>query len=340
MNKKLSVIVPYVQEAPQVLFTIRAIHEELRGIPHEIIAVDNLCREAWAQIRLGNTTNASVDRGHNRAQLPDKTMVPVWEAPEDAKLHESSIRGAAKHAPWLTYLEYSEKLSHWNAKRVACEYTDAGILLFCDAHVVPARGSLSGMYNYYAEHHEDLNGSLHAPLTYQILEDHKLIYKLVYERGLLGYSFTGYRDEPEPYEVPVMSTCGMMISRKFLDFLGGWPKELGIYGGGENFINAALAVTGKKKWIMTGPALHHHGDKRGYHWNWLDHKRNQAIAMYVTGGEEQLWEYLRGLKPYNDKPEVFAAMANDIIQTCSAHRVWINDRQVTTLDEWVKTWKE
>jgi len=340
---KLGVIIPYVQEWPQIAFTIRAIHEDLQNVPHEIVAVDNMCPQAWEQVKGGRAPNRvlQVDRGHDRQEIADKTCVPAWENRYDkAQDHESSIKGAAKRLPWLTYVKYDERLSHWQAKRVGCAATDAPILLFADSHTSPGRGCLSGMYKYYVEHGEELNGSLHAPLSYQILEERKMTYKLVYERGLLGYSLTGYQNVPEPYEVPVMSTCGMMISREILDSLGGWPEELGIYGGGENFMNAALAVTGRKKWIKTGPALHHHGDKRGYHYDWLDHKRNQAIAMYLADGEWAMWNYMTHLKPFKDKEELFRGIGDEIIETCREQRELIESKQVFGIEEWVKSWKE
>jgi hypothetical protein len=352
IQPKLAVIVPYVQEWPQIAFTLRAIHEELLDYPHEIIAVDNMCGQAYNQmIEMGTV----LDRGHDRIQRTDGTFVPGdVNVPENQvkERHQSAVGAQAKYLPWLTYLKFDEKLSHWGAKRAACLASDADFFLFCDSHVSPARGSLSGMYATYTEQWRELGGSLHAPLSYHILEEKKLIYKLVYERGLLGYSFTGYREPkdfmvikpgihiPKPYEVPVMSTCGMMIHREFLEHVGGWPEELGIYGGGENFMNAAMAVTGLKKWIMPGPALHHHGDKRGYHWEWLDHKRNQAIAMYLAGGEQAMWDYMKHLKPFKDRPEVFSALSEDIMTTCHAQRNWIKERQTTTIDEWVETWKE
>ncbi len=335
---KLGVIIPYCQEWPQVAFTVRAIHEELRDIPHEIVVVDNMCEQAYQQtLNMGTV----LDRGHSRIELNDKTMLPGWysaEASETKQYHQSSMEAHGERREWMTYVSYSDRLSHWQAKSAGIAVTDAEILLFADAHTSPGRGCLSGMYNYYKDHHEELDGTLHAPLTYHILEKHKLIYKLVYERGLLGYSFTGYREADDPYEVPVMSTCGMMITRNLLEYLGGWPKELGIYGGGENFMNAALAVTGKKKWIMPGRPLHHHGDKRGYHYEWADHKRNQAIAMYLTDGEDGMWDYLKHLKPYNDKPELFAALAEDVMDSCRAHRDLLKAYTVETLKEWVNKW--
>lgn len=332
--KQLAVIVPYVQEWPQIAFTLRSIHEDLLGIDHEIIAVDNFCEQAHNQTQ---NMGAAIDRGHSRIEIAGKVMVPEWSG-EEGKFHQSAIEAQAGHLPWLTYLKYTDKLSHWNSKRVACEASDAEIFLFCDSHVVPGRDSLRKLYDYYGQNWYGLNGSLHLPLSYHILEQKRLIYKLVYERGLLGYSFSGYRDEPEPYEVPCMSTCGMMIHRNYLEGLGGWPRELGIYGGGENFMNAAMAVTGLKKWIMPGTILHHHGDKRGYHWEWLDHKRNQAIAMFLAAGRKGLMKYMENLKGFDRHHDLFIELADEIMCLCAAQRRRIENNTQIELEEWVDKW--
>lgn len=332
--KQLAVIVPYVQEWPQIAFTLRSIHEDLLGIDHEIIVVDNFCEQAYIQTRNMGTV---IDRGHSRVELPDKTIVPTW-LEQEGKFHQSAIEAQAERLPWLRYIHYDMKLSHWNSKRVACKASDAEVFLFADSHVVPGRDSLRKLYDYYSQHWYGLTGSLHLPLSYHILEEHRLIYKLVYERGLLGYSFTGYRDEQEPYEVPVMSTCGMMIHRNYLDRVGGWPRELGIYGGGENFMNASMAVTGLRKWIMPGTILHHHGDKRGYHYEWLDHKRNQAIAMFLAAGRGGLMKYLEHVKGFERHHDLFMELADEIMTFCAAQRGQIVENTEIELEEWVSKW--
>ena len=47
---RLSVVVPYCREWPQVAFTIRSIYEELKGLDFEVLAVDNL-QQGMAQDR-------------------------------------------------------------------------------------------------------------------------------------------------------------------------------------------------------------------------------------------------------------------------------------------------
>lgn len=362
MSVRVSVVVPFIQEFPQNLFTLRALHEELKGIPHEIIAVDNFCDEVLLQLwglgrrslpeflalnedereelyqhQIAHKLTTPIDRGHDRPKGREAQNPPrIGDAAAiDDKSH---IAALADRNDWLRYMHYSKKLSHWQAKNLACREAKGDLLIFADAHTSPARGSLSGMVNAYDRLTEEHGPcSLHAPLSYHILEDHRLIYKLVWkpETNELHYSFTGYRDAEEPYEVDCMSTCGMLISREVYDLLGGWPAELGIYGGGENFTNFASAVLGVKKFIMPGPALHHHGEKRGYHWNFADHKRNQAIAAFCYGGEAWLQAFCRKHVKYERVPAFFEHLIETIPAECAEHRAHIQRNQKQEIEAWI-----
>lgn len=306
---KLSVIVPYVQEWPQIAFTLRSLAEEMRGMDFEIIAVDNFAEEVMVSQGVEEP-----DRGHK--QLP------------------VVMRGN----PWLKAIQYRDKLSHWNAKNKGVQHGEGEFLLFCDSHCVPGRGSISHAFQYYKENWEVLNGTLHLPLTYHILEYKKLIYKLVADKsiGRLRYSFSAYRDENFPYEVSCMSTCGMFMHRSIYDELGGWPKSLGIYGGGENFINFTLAILGKKKYIMPGEPLYHHGDKRGYHWYYDDMSKNRAIANYMVGGKEWLDLYIGNRK---GDPEILMDIQDDVVAECGAQRQMIKNKQVMSIEDWIAHWQ-
>lgn len=351
----VSVIVPYCQEWPQVAFTLRAIHEELIGIPHEVIAVDNFCQHALRQMH--NVWKKSgvpryIDEGHDRPN--DKTKEPPspeWLdqllAGELEEYAGSRVRGMTKVAKWLRYVRYSEKLSHWNAKNAAVRASSGRLLLFLDAHIVPGRGSLSGMvaaYEPWCEEHGP--GSLHAPLTYHILEEHKLIYRLKHnpDIGELHYAFSGYPSawdtvERRPHEVSCMSCCGVMISREIYDQLGGWPGEMGIYGGGENFLNFTMAVLGMKHWVMAGPPVHHYATHRGrgYHFEYADHKRNQAIAAYMYGDLPKLEAFCFRHPKHKSAPEFYSQLVEDIASspTCQAQRDWIKSQQKMEIDEWI-----
>jgi len=302
---KLSVIIPFVNEYPQIMFTIRNIAEELRDrTDFEIIAVNNYCDEVKAQ-------NREEDKGG------------------------VSIYACQKGHPWLRYHRYEKKLSHWNAKRVGVENATGDYLFFVDGHCIIGRDSLYDAFTYYVEHEEEVHGTIHLPLTYKILEWHRLIYKLVNHGPVWDYSFTGYRDNSAPYEVPVMSCCGVLMSRKVYEAVGGWPTELGIYGGGEHFLNFTLAVLGYKKWIMNGAWCCHHGEKRGYHYNYDDYIRNKILATYLFGGRRVCGEFVKVAK---GRPEVLQRMMHDVVVKANNHRQHIKRNQVMEIEEWGKKW--
>jgi len=299
---ELSIIIPFVNEYPQVIFTIRSIAEELLGrVDFEIIAVDNYA-------------DGYVDRSEDKSG--------------------EAVRAGAGVCSWLRYVEYKTKLSHWNAKRMGISKSSGKFLLFCDSHVVPTRDSIYSMFKYYKENWEELDGTIHLPINYKVLEPHKLIYKFLLDKGaFFDYRFTGYRESDTPYEVPCMSTCGMMIHKSIYDLTGGWNPEFGIYSGGEHFMNYTLAVLGKKKWIWNKGSLAHHGEKRGYSSNYDDSLRNRFLAHYLFGGVEVLKSFRNIAK---GRPNVLDDIMNDVLKKGWKQRQLIESRQVMTINEWMQ----
>jgi glycosyltransferase involved in cell wall biosynthesis len=307
---ELSVIIPYCNEYPQNVFTIQNIAQELRDrVDFEIIAVNNFCDETAAQGR-----------------------------EEDAGC--ALIEASATGNKWLKSIRYTDKLSHWQAKNAAVAASRGKFLYFVDAHCIVGRDSLYEMFQYYHEHHERLNGTIALPLTYKILEWRRLIYKLACEpeHGVYHYSFMSFRPSVSPYQVPCMSACGVMMTRQLYDEFGGWPVELGIYGGGEHFLNFTLAVLGKTVNIFpTDRPLHHHGEKRGYHWNGDDYTRNRIIATYMFGGAELARKFTatrKGNRQFLDQ------MVEEVIEKCADHRAMIKRNQVLSIEDWYEKWTD
>jgi len=193
------------------------------------------------------------------------------------------------------------------------------------------------MFQYYKGNHKVLDGTIHLPLTYHLLEEKRLIYSLKYkpEKAEVHYTFAAARMGAVLYKVPCMSSCGMMMTRELYDLVGGWPKELGIYGGGENFVNFTLAVLGKSKWVFGSDPLYHHGDKRGYTWNFWDYERNRIIATYLFGGESYAARFVECRDKVPNKNRLQRILSS-VIDKCAAHRAWIKARQVLTIDEWAE----
>ncbi len=306
---ELSVIIPFVNEWPHILYTVTSIREELRDrVDYEIILVDNFCEEVAKQ----NFTDKSHDYFSN----------------------SSTQRVLASYN--VKIFNYEEKLSHWQAKNIGVAKAKGQYLFFCDAHCAVSRDSLFDMFQYYKKHH--INGSLHLSLTYQLLDTRRLIYGLAtdIEKGVLHYRFVEYpRDQQDGFhfKVPCMSTCGMMITRELYDLLGGWPKELGIYGGGENFINFTLAILGKTINIFAAPPLKHHGEPRGYRWNYYDYEKNRCIANYMFGGKE--WAQQCYLQHTKGDKKTLSHILDDVLDKCRDHREVIKSKQELSIEDWL-----
>lgn len=315
MNAKdLSVIVPFVNEFPQVAFTAQSILNELRGsgIDFEVIFIDN-----WAEEQM---------KAQRRVRDKSGPVMKEWE----------------KINPEMKVITYDKKLSHWQAKNAGVAISTGKVLWFCDAHCVISSGSVVRMFNWYRDHSLFRRGSLHLPISYLMdSPGRELIYKLTGDpesTGEVHYSFTRYRPSDEPYEVPCMSTCGMMISREIYDDLGGWPEELGIYGGGENFMNFTMAVLGYKITIMTGKPIWHYAERRGYEWNFDDHLRNKMIATYIFGDYDLLKLYT---EHHRGTPFQKRRIMEDVItqESINAHKAMIDKKKKVDIREWFKGWK-
>lgn len=325
--KQLSIIIPYIQEYPQILFTLRSIHEQLKEIDHEIIAVDNLCDPAISQLK---SKGIKIDKGHTITK-------------EDGTIRNSHIKSMSgvKGNEWLKYIHYTDHFSHWQAKNEAIRQSQSDFIMFIDAHCVPSHNSIFNMYKYYSENWKELNGSIHLPLTYHILEDRKLIYKLKYdeEKHKCEYSFSSMRDSGV-FEVPCMSSCGMMLHKSFFDQVGLFPQT-GIYSGGEHFLNFVSAILGRKKWIYAenDAVLHHHGEKRDYNYTWGCFQYNRIVANYMFGGEKWARYFVNNLKiSEKDREKLFQKVVS--LDSNIQQRKNIENQQVMTIEEWAETWKK
>lgn len=327
MKKDLSIIIPYIQEYPQILFTIRSIHEQLKDIDHEIIAVDNLCPPAIEQLKSRGKT---IDKGHKNTK-------------KDGSIQNSHIKSMSevKGNEWLKYIYYEDHFSHWQAKNEALRQSKSDFIMFIDAHCVPSHNSIPNMYKYYVENWEELNGSIHLPLTYHILESRKLIYQLIYDKEIhkCEYSFSSMPKQ-DIFEVPCMSSCGMMLHKSFFDKVGLFPQT-GIYSGGEHFLNFVSSIIGRKKWIYAkdGALLHHHGEKRDYHYTWGCYQYNRIVANYMFGGEKWARYFVNNLKiSEKDREKLFQKVVS--VEANQKQREKIKKQQVINIEDWAEEWVE
>ena len=335
---KISVIIPFVAEYPQILFTIKSVWDALKDsdFDFEVMAIDNWCEQAAAQVMWkwpdGKPFTRSDFWGHQFKKKDESGQ----SVPQPNRCGDRVASYAAMH-PWLTYLHYDKKLSHWQAKNLGVANSTGEILFFLDGHCMVDRYTLLGAIRHYSTSMKE--GTLHLPVTYFLERDKDaLIYKLVAdpERCLYHYSFTKYRKSDTPYTVPCMSTCGMLMSRLIYDDLGGWPELMGIYGGGEHFVNFTLATLGYTIHIFPGAAVHHYAEKRGYNYEYTDYQRNRILATYMFGGEDMADTFSKQCKlDENTRLKVL----QQVLDEGATQRQSLASKQVIGIEEWVKKWR-
>jgi len=222
-----------------------------------------------------------------------------------------------------------DKLSHWQAKNLGIQESSGDLLFFVDSHCIIGADTLGHLASFI----KDGKDIAHCVIHY-MLDNRPLIYVPRFE--LFNYRFSGFPPTTVPFKVPVMSTCGMMCPRKVMDEIGGWNTELGIYGGGEAYINWKHGTCGYNHYVHPLARCWHYAEKRGYSWNYDDFMRNEFIAAYCVGGEEWLDRMIdsRKKKP-SARIEDIDAVALDVITKCKADRDFIKSKQIMTYDEFV-----
>lgn len=325
----LSIIIPYCNEYPQIAFTVQS-----------IVANCGLSPSEYEIITINNHVKKVTDQGFPE----DKGSKYL-----DALISNESVIN-------LKNIRYDVKLSHWGAKNAGVMLSSGETLLFLDAHVFTPYNLIGHMYQSF--HEAFGSGPLvtaHMPLSYlNEPPGRELIYRarINVQAGVLHYVFhkAPYLEFPRvsPFghfaEVPVMSSCGMMIRRKNFDVLQGWPSCLGIYGGGENYVNYAMAILGGKKYIFTGgAALYHYAEERGYRYERDDWLKNRMIATFLAGGEEWLIRCVDGM---DTARKASRRTLIDLMEEVLYHpelesrRAHLAANQQVTPEEWIKQWQQ
>lgn len=320
-----SVVIPFCNEVPQVLFTIQSLIEELDGFcKYEIIVIDNLSDNSMACVS-----------GERKFPIRQRNffMNPNTGHTIGTYFFRKGI---------VKYFTYDEKQSHWQAKNVGIRESSGKFVMFLDAHCVMKRDSVRKMIQFLRNPPEERIGGVHAYINY-MLDSHSLEYKV--QKKTFGYQFCSAQIDPvtkrrrtKPYKVCVMSTCGMMCPRSTLDELGGWNREFGIYGGGESYMNWKQSTCGYHHWIHPEAECWHWAEKRGYSWNHTDFVRNSFIAAYCIGGEKFLTEQVEQ-RVKKDRPDVINRLADDVREKCKPDMEFIHSKQVESFEEYITRWE-
>jgi len=332
----LSIIIPYAGEYPHLHYTLQSLWCDLNGVvDFEVLAIRNGPK----------TTQQGFPDGH-----------PLHD-------NEAAIRVMTddfRRTPWLRHLEYSEKLSCWGARNFGVRESRAENLLFLDAHCGFGGLWFTRGLRYWLD---TGNGEpCHFPIADFLKPDDQWKQYAIdvdMDSGIFSHHNTAYDGRRDNRfddtigwkSVPASPNCGLMCRKDIItDVLEYWPDELGQYGGGENYFNGTMALTGHEI-TMIDPG------RPIYHWHipgvWSrDHKptvqswaRNIMIATYLVCGEEWLHRLMQKAHekfyPINTASPIHTGKyLEEILESGSlrARRERIKAKSVTTIEEWAKKW--
>lgn len=372
----LSVIVPFCNETSNAIFTTQALIEELDGFcKYEIILVDNLSNDIMvardSNLPWRPTKGMAPDELQQAMQEREYPLYgrnyfyhPKKGTPPDQfgdKNNWEQINTHFFQKGVVKYFIYDDKQGHWNAKNHGIKNSTGKYVFFLDAHCIMKRDSVRKMLTFLRENEGKSYehpmtpgkpwrvGAVHAYIAY-ILDSHFLEYRP--QRKTFGYQFCTHQSEEyfqngkrllrfptKPYQVCVMSTCGMMCPRSVLADLGAWHPEFGIYAGGESYMNWKQSTCGYGHFIHPEAVCWHHADKRGYSWNWSDYTRNSMIAAYVVGGERFLQDQV-SQRLRKSSPAHLNGLADDVRAKCQADMEFVHSRQVIDFESYIAWWEE
>lgn len=335
-HTEVSVICPFVNEGPNVVFTAQALVEELEGFcKYEILLIDN--QSDWYIDCSVKNERMPLMEGRERPYTIRSRA--FFQGPPGSKNEGGIIGTHFFRKGIIKYLQYDAKQGHWNAKNHGIAHSRGRFLFFVDAHCIMKRDSLRKMIEFLRDPPEEKIGGVHAYINY-MLDSRCLEYRPQKDK-FFGYQFCTHQVDPvtkkfptRPYKVCVMSTCGMMCPRSVIEELGGWHPEFGIYCGGEGYMNFKQSTCGYHHWIHPAAQCWHWAEKRGYQYWHSDYVRNEMIAAYVNGGERALQCCIDG----RGANSAILALAADVREKCKGERDFIAARQVEDLETYFDRW--
>ena len=205
---------------------------------------------------------------------------------------DRTIEIAKKYADKV-YLRGPERSSQRN---LGAEISEGKYLLFLDSHVIPSPGSFRRLIEY----HDGWKGVAHCAVNYWLEFEHKTLYGYRWQPEKFWGTWTRTKPKPPDYKVIMSGTSSSLIDRDVFFEIGKFNEHLGIYGGGEPYIDLKVQMFGYDVRMPPNCRLWHLTEPRGYNWNNKDLHRNFMIAAFALGGEEFLepvyQNYLRGCK--------------------------------------------
>jgi glycosyltransferase involved in cell wall biosynthesis len=270
----------------------------------------------------------------------DFELIPVLN-----KCHPDDFGKVAKYWPFQKgrcgqVIEYNEKASCWQARNAGAKVATGDYYLFLDSHVIPSPGSFKRLVAF----HDGWKGVAHCGLQYWLEPCEKTCWGYEWRPEKFWGNWTHKLPKPPTFDVPLSGTSSSLIDADLFWQIGGWHEKLGIYGGGEPYLDLLVQRYGHHVRMPPDCRLWHLTENRGYSWNSEDLHYNFLLTALVVGGLDYLdrvyENYITGCKGVQRYIDKLGAQKQKVIMDGAVAADKFNDECLYTLDEVVARFSE
>ena len=231
----------------------------------------------------------------------------------------------------LKVLQYDEKPSNWQARNLGAFNSSGQYIMHTDSHVFPEHNAwVSGL-----KYHYGWKGCLHFGTNYWIDHPNRFNWQYRWQPEKFWGAWSRKIPSPPNYKILMSGTAGLLIDRETWNEIGGFHNNLGIYGGGEPWINLKTQILGYD--VRCNPAFkqYHLTEKRGYSGSNMDRWHNFMLVAYALGGDKYLTPVYENFKRVCHKsyyPQ-FEEEYRKAVKEGQEERQWCKDNCKYSLDE-------
>jgi glycosyltransferase involved in cell wall biosynthesis len=228
------------------------------------------------------------------------------------------------------------------ARQRGAELANSDNLLFFDSHVLMDRGCIKPILNILTKQYKSKIGCVFFPVRYCLDLKGKL-YGYKKRQDTFTGKWTFEKRFNEPYRMPIGGAGAFAVKKKTVFDIGGYNKNLGVYGGGEPYLffkSEMLGYTnimGVDTISSVDICVSHYGGPRGYSWDNLGLHTNFLLAAFVLGGKDFSDKYFsmyiekcKGNKSYIAKT---TDAYTNIMKLSEEDREFVKSKAILTIDD-------
>lgn len=222
-----------------------------------------------------------------------------------------------------------EVASCWQTRNACMKVAKGDYLFFADSHIITKADSLVRAIEW----HKGWKGMLKFGNNYMLEVPYRVCYQYRWQPEKFWGAWSRVAPESPDYHI-MMGGSHHMTDRSVYEEIGGWNPHLGIYGGGEPYMDFKMQMFGYPIRCYPEFQVYHLAERRGYAWNNDDLWRNFMVAAWAIGGEEAIAPLVanytkacKGVERYLDRLVELKAEAQSLAEP---DRVWIAEHAKRT----------